>query len=217
MPEPLNVGNEILNTVMQKARGAVNYQTLLDNINWSRSYKWRVNMDLAPYPFDPKTGMGLPVVDVTDIVGYGNTLDMEQSISWVRVPRDRGKYEIVMNMFDTEDGLLERYFEDWFNSIYDPDEGVEYVTNAMRAVKIERLNSMDEVVFSRTFYCYPYQPIRGYNKQNDSSPRRFELYLIVVDYLGRRDLKITYPAHGSSKLDITRWGNKYEFIPDKLQ
>lgn len=164
----------------------VTYQEALKMINWSRAYKWYVELEGAPHPFD-SSGIGLPVIEVQDPIAFGNTHDIEQSVSWLRVPRDRGRFEITMSMYDDENATIERFFEDWFDSIYDVNNGVEYVTNAMKLLTIYKLTGQNEVIFFRQYYVYPYQPMKGYNKQDDSGPRRYDVTFVVVSQLGRTD------------------------------
>lgn len=173
------------------------YADALNAVNWSRAYKWKVLLDDVPPPFDRFGTVGLPTIDVTDPIAFGNTFDLEQSISWMRVPKDRGRYEIVLSVFDDDNGTIEKFFEDWFNSIYDVTQGVEYVTRAAKAIDIYKLNSYGKTILSRNYYVYPYQPIRGYNKQNESGPRRYEITLVIVSNNLRENEDGTITHEGS--------------------
>lgn len=197
------------------------YMSALNAINWSRSYKWKVTLDDVPPPFDRGGIIGLPVIDVTDPIGYGNTYDMEHSVSWLRVPRDRGRYEIVMNLFDDDNATVETFFENWFNDIYDVTNGVACVTQAVKQIDITRLNSQDQVVVSRSYLVYPYQPLRGYNKQDDSGPRRYDITFIVVSNCLKENEfgQITHNNEVITTSSETLTGNYsgLEFLPELAQ
>lgn len=202
----------------RSARDVNQYANALNNINWSRAYKWRVTLDDVPAPFNREGLIGLPVIDVTDPIGYGNTYDMEHSVSWLRVPKDRGRYEILMNLFDDDNGTIETFFENWFNDIYDVTNGVSCVTQAVKQIDIDRLNSMDEVIISRSYLVYPYQPLRGYNKQDDSGPRRYDITFIVVSNCLKTNSS-NQITHANEKIAITtptltgNYGNAIELAP----
>ena len=170
---------------------AVDYKTRLKQIEWSRGYLWDCHFSKRPdKPFnDP--AFGLPVIDVTDAVAIGQSYDMNAGISTYRFPYRKTFFDIKMTFLDNEDGVMETYFENWFDEIYQwqglhgGDNGtMNYLTNAVRELKVTKLSTKRREIFSRKYLVYPEGTIYGYNN-NESNVRSFSVILVVAGYLGR--------------------------------
>ena len=81
--------------------------------------------------------------------------------------------------------------------------------DAAKELKIKKLNSMDQVIVDRSYFVYPYQSVRGYNQQDDSNPRRYELTFIIVSYNNKQDGNgvISHASNLISTVDTTVSGN----------
>ena len=170
---------------------AVDYKTRLKQIEWSRGYLWDCHFSKRPdKPFnDP--AFGLPVIDVTDAVAIGQSYDMNAGISTYRFPYRKTFFDIKMTFLDNEDGVMETYFENWFDEIYQwqglhgSDNGtMNYLTTAVRELKVAKLSTKRREIFSRKYLVYPEGTIYGYNN-NESNVRSFSVILVVAGYLGR--------------------------------
>ena len=174
----------------------------------------------APYPFGASDPIkGLPVIDVDDTIAVGDTFDWDSGIDLLRAPRRKQRYDINLRFYDTEDGILEKFFERWFNAIYDSEKGVLPLSTACKQLTIKKLTSERKIIFSRDYLVFPYGTLMGVNKL-DSGPRQYDIGLVVAAYAN--PLKFTQKAGetDSSKLNVLQkpekyiyGGSNYEFIP----
>ena len=169
-------------------------QSAMRNINWSRSYLWEVELEGAPFPFGKGHPFGFPAVEVDDTISVGDTFDWEAGLDFLRVPRRRSRIDIRLTFYDTEDGRLEIFFEDWFNKIYggpgmNTDQkgaGVEFLDNSVKELTVRKLTSRRKFIYERRYNVFPNGTILGVNKSNDSGPRMYMIDLCVSKYLSRK-------------------------------
>ena len=152
------------------------------NINWSRSYLWEVELDDVPPPFNKEGGFGFPAIEVDDTLALGSTFDFEAGINLLRVPQKKYSYDLKLTFYDDEQGTLEKFFEKWFNEIYNNDYGVLPVEAAVKMLVVRKLNSKREIILSRNYLVYPNGTILGVNR-TDSGPRQFMVDFVISGYL----------------------------------
>lgn len=152
------------------------------NINWSRSYLWEVELDDVPPPFNKEGGFGFPAIEVDDTLALGSTFDFEAGINLIRVPQKKYSYDLKLTFYDDEQGTLEKFFEKWFNEIYDNERGVIPVEAAVKMLLVRKLNSKHKIILTRKYLVYPNGTILGVNR-TDSGPRQFMVDFVIAGYL----------------------------------
>jgi hypothetical protein len=110
-------------------------------------------MDGVPNPFQRGGILGLPVRNITFKIAEGTTYPFATStVESLHVPRAMGELGIVtLDMFDDEQQTLTRFFERWYNQIYNPYKGVLPVTEACKQITIYKQKSTRRNV-KRAYY-----------------------------------------------------------------
>lgn len=169
---------------------ATNVLDHMRQIEWSRGYSWDVFIDPAPpAPFN-STRYGLPVVEVKDHIAYTRPWDIDAGCSTYRMPKGKALFDISLSFLDDEVGTMEQYFEKWFEQIC-PWEGragsdgcVSYLEDIVRQIRITKVNSKKQAIFTRRYYVYPDGEIVGYNN-SVGGVRTYTVILTVAGYLGK--------------------------------
>lgn len=185
------------------------------NINWSRSYLWEVELDDVPPPFNKEGGFGFPAIEVDDTLALGSTFDFEAGINLLRVPQKKYSYDLKLTFYDDEDGTLEKFFEKWFNEIYDNDRGVIPVEAAVKMLLVRKLNSRRKIILTRKYLVYPNGTILGVNR-TDSGPRQFMIDFVIAGYLNpltfdSNSYTSTSTSNNTYQSSTSQQG--YEYIP----
>lgn len=188
LPNKKSSGSDILTTP------GISHEADIANrmrqIEWSRGYSWDVYIDPAPpYPFN-NTNYGLPVTEVKDAVGMSRPWDIDAGCSTYRMPKGKALFDISLSFLDDENGTMEQYFERWFEQVC-PWEGlnggdgcVSYLEDAVRHIRITKLNSKRQAIFTRRYLVYPDGEIFGFNN-SESGTRTYNVILTVAGYLGK--------------------------------
>lgn len=125
----------------------------LRNLNWSRGYNWYAELDGVPNPFQRGGALGLPIKDINFKISEGTMYGFNSSsVETLNVPRAMGELGMVtMSLFDDEQQTLARFFERWYNQIYNPYKGVLPVTEACKQMTIYKQKSTRRNV-KRVYY-----------------------------------------------------------------
>lgn len=134
--------NNVANSIRNMVRSALFLETLR-NINWSRGYCWYAEMDGVPNPFQRGGVIGLPVKDISFKIAEGTTYSFNTStVETLEVPQAMGNLGIVtMSLLDDEQQTLARFFERWYNQVYNPYNGVLPLTEACKQITIYKQKS----------------------------------------------------------------------------
>ena len=134
--------NNVADSIRNMVKSALFLETLR-NINWSRGYCWYAEMDGVPNPFQRGGVIGLPVKDISFKIAEGTTYSFNTStVETLEVPQAMGNLGIVtMTLLDDEQQTLARFFERWYNQVYNPYLGVLPVTEACRQISIYKQKS----------------------------------------------------------------------------
>lgn len=110
----------------------------LRNLNWSRGYCWYVDLDGVPNPFHRGGVLGLPVTQLDFKIAEGRDFSFaNNTIETLSVPRAMADLGIItLTMYDDEQQTLARFFERWYNQVYNPVLGVLPVTEACKQITI---------------------------------------------------------------------------------
>lgn len=137
-----NVAENVANSIQSIVKAGLFLETLR-NINWSRGYCWYAEMDGVPNPFHRGGVLGLPVKDLSFTIANGTMYDFNSGpVETLQVPRTMGTLGIVtLSLFDDEQQTLARFFERWYNQIYNPYRGVLPVTEACKQITIYKQKS----------------------------------------------------------------------------
>lgn len=129
------------------------FMETLRNLNWSRGYDWYAEMDGVPNPFQRGGALGLPLKDINFKISEGTLYPFTtSSVESLNVPRAMGELGMVtMSLFDDEQQTLARFFERWYNQIYNPYKGVLPVTEACKQLTIYKQKSTRRNV-KRVYY-----------------------------------------------------------------
>lgn len=147
-----HVAEDVKNSINNMVKSALFLETLR-NINWSRGYCWYCEMDGVPNPFQRGGVLGLPVRNITFKIAEGTPYSFAtSSVETLEVPRTMGNLGIVtLDMFDDEQQTLARFFERWYNQVYNPYNGVLPVTEAVKQITIYKQKSTRRNV-KRAYY-----------------------------------------------------------------
>ena len=139
---PPHMAEDTTNAIQKMVKTALFLENLR-NVNWSRNYCWYAEIDGVPSPFHRGGVMGLPVRNITFKIAEGTTYSFATStVETLEVPRAMGNLGIVtIDMFDDEQQTLAKFFERWYNQIYNPYNGVLPVTEACKAITIYKQKS----------------------------------------------------------------------------
>lgn len=151
-PTQSNMADNIANGIRNMVKSALFLETLR-NINWSRGYCWYGELDGVPTPFSRGGVLGLPIKGVTFKIAEGTTFPFNTStVETLHVPRAMGELGIVtLDLFDDEQQTLARFFERWYNQIYNPYKGVLPLTEACKQLTIYKQKSTRRNV-KRVYY-----------------------------------------------------------------
>lgn len=129
------------------------FMEALRNLNWSRGYCWYVEMDGVPNPFQRGGVLGLPCKNVTFKIAEGSEYTFPtSSVETLKVPRAMGELGVItLDMYDDEQQTLARFFERWYNQIYNPYNGVLPLTEACKQITIYKQKSTRKNV-RRAYY-----------------------------------------------------------------
>lgn len=119
------------------------FMEALRNINWSRAYDWYCEMDGVPNPFHRGGVLGLPVKNLSFTIANGTPYSFQtSSVETLQVPRTMGTLGVIsLDLLDDEQQTLARFFERWYNQIYNPYKGVLPVTEACKQITIYKQKS----------------------------------------------------------------------------
>jgi hypothetical protein len=156
-----HMADDVKNAIGNMIKPALFLETLR-NINWSRGYCWYCEMDGVPAPFHRGGVLGLPVKNISFKIAEGTTYPFDtSSVAQLHVPRTMGELGIVtIDMFDDEQQTLARFFERWYNQIYNPYKGVLPVTEACKAITIYKQKSTRRNV-KRAYYNIDNNSMKG--------------------------------------------------------
>ena len=137
--------NGILKTVL--------FMETLRNINWSRGYCWYCEMDGVPNPFQRGGVLGLPCTNVNFTIAEGTNYTFGvSSMETIEVPRAMNNLGIItLDLLDDEQQTLTRFFERWYNQIYNPYKGVLPLTESCKMLSIYKQKSTRKNV-KRVYY-----------------------------------------------------------------
>ena len=132
-----SLADKVTNGIKSVVKTALFMETLR-NINWSRVYDWYAEMDGVPNPFHRGGVIGLPLKSLTFKIAEGTNYPFNtSSVETLNVPRAMGELGIItLDLFDDEQQTLARFFERWYNQIYNPYRGVLPVTEACKQITI---------------------------------------------------------------------------------
>lgn len=144
--------NNVTDSIRNIIKPALFLETLR-NINWSRGYCWYVELDGVPNPFQRGGVLGLPVRNVNFKIAEGTIYSFQTStVETLAVPRTMGELGIItLDMFDDEQQTLARFFERWYNQIYNPYKGVLPLTESVKQLTIYKQKSTRRNV-KRAYY-----------------------------------------------------------------
>ena len=147
-----HMADDVKNAIGELIKPALFLETLR-NINWSRGYCWYCEMDGVPAPFHRGGVLGLPVKNISFKIAEGTTYSFTTStVETLEVPRAMGNLGIInIDMLDDEQQTLARFFERWYNQIYNPYNGVLPVTEACKQITIYKQKSTRRNV-KRAYY-----------------------------------------------------------------
>lgn len=147
-----NLPETVKNSINNMVKSALFLENLR-NINWSRGYCWYCEMDGVPNPFQRGGVIGLPVRNVTFKIAEGTSYSFTtSSVETLEVPRSMGNLGIVtLDLLDDEQQTLARFFERWYNQVYNPYNGVLPVTEAVKQITIYKQKSTRRNV-KRAYY-----------------------------------------------------------------
>lgn len=136
------MSNNVANSIKNIVKSALFLETLR-NINWSRGYCWYAEMDGVPNPFQRGGVLGLPVKDISFKIAEGTSYSFSTStVETLEVPRAMGNLGIVtLTLLDDEQQTLARFFERWYNQVYNPYNGVLPLTEACKQITIYKQKS----------------------------------------------------------------------------
>ena len=137
-----SLADNVTNTLKGVLRTALFMETLR-NINWSRGYCWYCEMDGVPNPFQRGGVLGLPCTNVNFTIADGTNYTFGvSSMETIEVPRAMSNLGIVtLDLLDDEQQTLTRFFERWYNQIYNPYKGVLPLTEACKMLTIYKQKS----------------------------------------------------------------------------
>lgn len=137
-----SIGSKVTNGIKNVVKAAL-FMENLRSINWSRGYCWYAELDGVPNPFHRGGVIGLPIKDIQFKISEGASQDFRTSaVETLRVPRTMGELgSVSLSLFDDEQQTLARFFERWYNQIYNPYKGVLPVTEACKQITIYKQKS----------------------------------------------------------------------------
>ena len=131
MPQS-NLSTTILNSLKSGWKTAL-FMEAMRNLNWSRSYLWYVELDGVPNPFQRGGVLGLPCKDVQLTMNETDQFGWNNGIASFKVPKSANSLAtITLTVVDDERGTLRKFYERWFNEVYNPYYGVLPVTEACK-------------------------------------------------------------------------------------
>ena len=137
-----NIASGVKNGIQNVVKAALFLETLR-NINWSRGYCWYAEMDGVPNPFHRGGVIGLPIKQLSFTIANGTPFDFKtSSVETLQVPKTMGTLGVIaLDLLDDEQQTLARFFERWYNQIYNPYKGVLPVTEACKQITIYKQKS----------------------------------------------------------------------------
>ena len=136
------LANKVTDGIKSVVKTALFMETLR-NINWSRAYDWYCEMDGVPNPFHRGGVLGLPVKQISFTIANGTPFSFQtSSVETLQIPRTMGTLGVIaIDLLDDEQQTLARFFERWYNQIYNPYKGVLPVTEAIKQITIYKQKS----------------------------------------------------------------------------
>lgn len=130
----------------------LNSQSQLREIQWGRNHLWDVSIEGMPSPFSdwfPAKEVKWDPYETSshDIAGNHRSFSVPISTS--------GSKLNLSGIPDDEEGTIYDFFNDWYNDIYNHKDGLLTLKEAVKPIRIAKLNSMKEPIWVKTFYCYP--------------------------------------------------------------
>lgn len=123
---------------INKASEVAHFMETLRGVGWSRAYDWYAEMDGVPAPFHRGGNIGLPIKDLSFKIAEGTTFSFStSSVETLEVPRTMGNLGVItLSLIDDENQTLARFFERWYNQVYNPYKGVLPLTEACKMITI---------------------------------------------------------------------------------
>ena len=140
---PKNLLNNKVTDGIKSALKTAAFLESMRNINWSRGYCWFAELDGVPAPFHRGGAIGLPLTNVTFKIAEGTSYKFNTStVETLDIPLGMANLGIVtLDMYDDEQQTLAKFFERWYNQVYNPYRGVLPITEACKQITIYKQKS----------------------------------------------------------------------------
>lgn len=121
-------------------------------IQWGRNHLWDVYFPKFPSPFD----RWFPAKEVKWDPYETSSHDISGTYKNFKIPIGTSEAKLTLSGIpDDEEGTIYKFFNDWYNDIYNHPDGLLTLGEAVKEVQVAKLNSMKEPMWIKTFYVYP--------------------------------------------------------------
>lgn len=170
------------------------------NLNWSRGYSWYCELDGVPNPFNRGGVIGLPATAINFKLTDGKTFEWNSSTETLSAPLGRNLCSISLSFIDDEHETMFKFFERWYNNIYNTNVGVLPLTEACKCLSVYKLKSTRTKIkrnisryelgdnvgqrslkecYSRDFLVFPVRQLYE-DEKIDGAPRSYTVELNIA-------------------------------------